>query len=68
MLTNCFEQTAFHGPVDRVSWLGMATGLFAATNPLHFEAYPMVRQMEGEIVAMTRARAGGAVDELLAKT
>ena len=34
----------------------MATGLFAATNPLHFEAYPMVRQMEGEIVAMTRAR------------
>jgi sphinganine-1-phosphate aldolase len=37
----------------------MATGLFAATNPLHFEAYPMVRQMEGEIVAMTRKLVNG---------
>jgi sphinganine-1-phosphate aldolase len=30
-----------------------AAGFFATGNPLHFDAYPMLRQMEAEIVAMT---------------
>mmetsp|Transcript_12441 Transcript_12441/g.30574 ORF Transcript_12441/g.30574 Transcript_12441/m.30574 type:complete len:572 (-) Transcript_12441:347-2062(-) len=42
--------------------LDTAYTLFSATNPLHADAFPSVRQMEAEVVAMTAAMLGGGPD------
>jgi sphinganine-1-phosphate aldolase len=39
-----------------------AMGLFANANPLHFDSYPMLRQMEAEIVSMTLKLVNGGPD------
>eukprot|EP00201_Polytomella_parva_P008332 CAMPEP_0175064012 /NCGR_PEP_ID=MMETSP0052_2-20121109/15086_1 /TAXON_ID=51329 ORGANISM="Polytomella parva, Strain SAG 63-3" /NCGR_SAMPLE_ID=MMETSP0052_2 /ASSEMBLY_ACC=CAM_ASM_000194 /LENGTH=159 /DNA_ID=CAMNT_0016330295 /DNA_START=619 /DNA_END=1095 /DNA_ORIENTATION=- len=51
--------TVYYPGAVHKEFLDRVYSLFSTTNPIHGDAFPSIRQMEAEVVAMTAALLGG---------